>query len=111
MCSRDSPATNLGYRPPATPVAGRGMKSAGKRRRDEEQSAPPAGVGQPLLTINDVASILRLHPRTVREYVRRGELKGRLIGGRWRFRRKDVDAFFDAAPSSWDFHRGSDREE
>lgn len=87
------------------------MKRPGKRRRDGEQSAPPASVGQALLTINEAAAILRLHPRTVREYARRGELAGRLIGRRWRFKRKDIDAFVEAAPSSWDFYRGSDREE
>ncbi|MBI2323058.1 MAG: helix-turn-helix domain-containing protein [Chloroflexi bacterium] len=32
------------------------------------------------MTRNEAAEILRLHPRTVRDYVRRGELKGRLIG-------------------------------
>jgi excisionase family DNA binding protein len=56
-----------------------------------------------LLTIREAAGVLRLHPRTVREYVRRGELQGRLIGRRWRFRRKDLDAFYENAPRSWDF--------
>ena len=55
------------------------------------------------LTIGEAAEILRLHPRTVREYVRRGELQGRIIGGRWRFRREDLDAFYENAPSEWDF--------
>jgi excisionase family DNA binding protein len=56
---------------------------------------------EPLLTLKEVAAILRLHPRTVREYVRRGELPGRVIGGRWRFSRKEVDAFFDSSPPQW----------
>jgi excisionase family DNA binding protein len=55
-----------------------------------------------LLTIKEVAAILRLHPRTVREYVRRGDLPGRVIGRRWRFRRKDIDAFFESAPPQWE---------
>jgi len=55
------------------------------------------------LTLREVAEVLRLHPRTVREYVRRGELKGRVIGGRYRFRRCDLDAFFENAPKQWDF--------
>ena len=63
------------------------------------------------LTLKEAAEILRLHPRTVREYVRRGELQGRVIGGRWRFRRKDIDAFFDAAPSQWEFYRNADHGE
>jgi excisionase family DNA binding protein len=63
----------------------------------------PPPIGERLLTLRDAAEILRLHPRTVREYVRRGEVKGRVIGGRWRFRRADLDAFFDNAPREWDF--------
>ena len=47
--------------------------------------------------------MLRLNPRTVREYVQRGEIEGRIIGGRWRFRRADLDAFFENAPREWDF--------
>jgi excisionase family DNA binding protein len=55
------------------------------------------------LTLREVAEVLRLHPRTVREYVRRGELQGRIVGGRYRFRRCDLDAFFENAPKQWDF--------
>jgi excisionase family DNA binding protein len=55
------------------------------------------------LTLREAADILRLTPRTVREYVTRGEIQGRIIGGRWRFRRADLDAFFDNAPRTWDF--------
>ncbi len=71
-----------------------------KQRKSEHEPAP---IGERLLTIREAGEILRLHPRTVREYVRRGELKGRLIGRRWRFRRKDLDAFFENAPREWDF--------
>ena len=59
-------------------------------------------VGQ-LLTLKEAAGMLRLSTRTVREYVQRGEIKGRIIGGRWRFRRADLDAFFENAPSEWGF--------
>ena len=69
-------------------------------------SGPPA-IGDRLLTLREAADVLRLHPRTVREYVRRGELEGRVIGGRWRFRRKDLDAFYENAPCEWDF-KGKD---
>lgn len=53
------------------------------------------------LDINEAATILGFHPRTLREYLRRGEIQGRLIGKRWRFRRSDLDAFFEEAPQSW----------
>jgi excisionase family DNA binding protein len=60
-------------------------------------------IGDRLLTLREAAEVLRLSPRTVREYINRGEIHGRIIGGRWRFRRADLDAFFENAPSSWDF--------
>jgi excisionase family DNA binding protein len=45
----------------------------------------PAPIGERLLTLLEAAAFLRLHPRTVRDYIRRGELSGRLIGRCWRF--------------------------
>jgi excisionase family DNA binding protein len=63
----------------------------------------PAPIGEPLLTLREAAGVLRLHPRTVRQYVRAGELEGRVIGGRWRFRRGDLDAFYENAPRQWDW--------
>ena len=70
----------------------------------------PKPIGDRLLTLCEAAEILRLSTRTVREYVGRGEIEGRIIGGRWRFRRADLEAFFENAPSEWDF-RGKDAEE
>lgn len=63
----------------------------------------PIPIGEKLLTIHEAAEVLRLNPRTLRGYVKRGELQGRIIGGQWRFRRADLDAFVENAPSSWDF--------
>ena len=63
--------------------------------------APP--IGDRLLTLREAAEVLRLSTRTLREYLQRGEIEGRIIGGRWRFRRADLDAFFANAPRSWDF--------
>jgi excisionase family DNA binding protein len=83
------------------------MADAGKlgvamsARRKEKDKAPP--IGDHLLTLREAAEVLRLSRRTVREYVQRGEIEGRIIGGRWRFRRADLDAFFANARRSWDF--------
>ena len=68
-----------------------------------EKDKSPKAIGEHLLTVREAAEVLRLSPRTVREYVRRKEIVGRVIGGRWRFRRADLDAFFENAPSEWDF--------
>ncbi len=68
----------------------------------KQKGAAPA-IGDRLLTLREAADVLRLSTRTMREYVRRGEIEGRIIGGRWRFRRADLDAFFANAPRNWDF--------
>jgi excisionase family DNA binding protein len=60
-------------------------------------------IGETFLTLCEAAEVLRLSTRTVREYVKRGEIRGKIIGKRWRFRRADLDAFFENAPSQWDF--------
>ena len=56
-----------------------------------------------MLTLREAADMLRLSTRTVREYEQRAEIEGRIISGRWRFRRTDLDAFFANAPRNWDF--------
>ena len=76
--------------------------------RTKKGAEPLRDAGKAFLTLQEVAQLLKLHPRTVRQYVHRGELEGRLIGRRWRFRQEDVDKFFDAAPSQWNFSEGSD---
>ena len=71
----------------------------GRKRLETETPA----IGDRLLTLREAADVLRLSTRTVREYVQRGEIEGRIIGGRWRFRRADLDTFFARARRSWDF--------
>ena len=72
-----------------------------KRHKNVEHDAP--SIGDRLLTLREAADVLRLSMRTVRQYVQHGEIEGRIIGGRWRFRRADLDAFFANAPRNWDF--------
>jgi excisionase family DNA binding protein len=63
----------------------------------------PAPIGEKLLTLREAAGVLRMNPRTLRAYLRRGEIEGRVIGGKYRFRRIDLDRFYEDAPRSWDF--------
>jgi excisionase family DNA binding protein len=72
-----------------------------KREKPKTHAVP--AIGDRLLTLREAADVLRLSARTMREYVQRGELEGRIIGGRWRFRRAELDAFFANAPRNWDF--------
>jgi excisionase family DNA binding protein len=72
-----------------------------KRKKPKTDAAP--AIGDRLLTLREAADVLRLSTRTLREYVQHSEIEGRIIGGRWRFRRADLDAFFANAPRNWDF--------
>jgi excisionase family DNA binding protein len=73
-----------------------------KKRKNPKPDAAPA-IGEKLLTLREAAEVLRLSTRTTREYVQRGEIDGRIIGGRWRFRSADLVSFFANAPRNWDF--------
>jgi excisionase family DNA binding protein len=55
-----------------------------------------------ILTVQEVADILRVHRTTISRYVMSGELKSYLIGSRRLFRENDVWAFFESriAPES-----------
>jgi len=44
-----------------------------------------------VLTITEVADILRVHPTTIYRLVKRGELPGFKIGGCWRINRASLD--------------------
>jgi len=48
-----------------------------------------------LMTTDEVARYLRLHPRTVTNMAERGELLASKVGRHWRFRKSDVDAYVD----------------
>lgn len=70
-----------------------------------------AAIGDRLLTLKEAAEVLGLNTRTVQKYVQRGEIEGRIIGGRWRFRRAALDAFYANAPRNWDFVGKSNHED
>jgi len=51
--------------------------------------------GEKILTLQEVAEYLRLHPSTVSRYAKSGEIKSHLIGRRRLFTLGDVLEFFD----------------
>ena len=71
----------------------------------------PDPIGEKLLTLREAAGVLRMNPRTLRAYMRRGEIEGRVIGGKYRFRTIDLDRFFEDAPRNWDLKRKDEHEE
>jgi excisionase family DNA binding protein len=49
-----------------------------------------------LLTVEEVAVILRMNIKTVYKYVRSGDLPGFRVGTHaWRFKRSDIDAMMN----------------
>ena len=57
-----------------------------------------------LLTVPEVAALLKLNEQTVRKWLREGRLPGISLGSRqagWRVRRADIERFLDE-------HRGED---
>jgi excisionase family DNA binding protein len=43
-----------------------------------------------ILTANQVAELLQIHPRTVYKLVKEGSLPGRKFGGGWRFSKSET---------------------
>ena len=43
-----------------------------------------------ILTANQVADLLQIHPRTVYKLVKQGSLPGRKFGGGWRFSKGEI---------------------
>ena len=43
-----------------------------------------------ILTIREVADLLKLHPKTVNKLANSGKLPGYRIGRQWRFRKSDL---------------------
>lgn len=75
-----------------------------QRARESNATRRPAvAIGEKLLTIKEVAAKLQVSTRTVRAFVKRGDLEGRIIAQQWRFRSADVDRFVEYAPREWEF--------
>jgi excisionase family DNA binding protein len=49
-----------------------------------------------ILTLPEVARLLKVAEKTVYTMAQKGELPAFKVGGQWRFRRTDLDAWIDA---------------
>jgi excisionase family DNA binding protein len=47
-------------------------------------------MGEEILTVREVADLLKLHPKTVNKFAISGRLPGSRIGRQWRFRKSEV---------------------
>ncbi|MCL2188868.1 MAG: helix-turn-helix domain-containing protein [Defluviitaleaceae bacterium] len=52
-----------------------------------------------LYTVDEVSKMLAVHPRTVRRYIEKGQLRGERIGGSWRISEEAVKALFNSPTS------------
>jgi excisionase family DNA binding protein len=46
-----------------------------------------------IFTVDQVAEMLDLHPKTIRRFIREGKLKARKVGGQWRIMEHDITLF------------------
>jgi len=53
-----------------------------------------------MYTVEELARILSLHPKTVQRFIREGQLKGTKIGREWRVRKEDLRDFAHAELSA-----------
>jgi excisionase family DNA binding protein len=65
-------------------------------------------MAEQLLTPERVAQLLAVRPKTIRDWLKRGRLKGIRAGRLWRIRERDLEAFLatvrdgtDAETQSW----------
>jgi excisionase family DNA binding protein len=46
-----------------------------------------------ILDVDEVADMLRVHPRTIMRLAQQGHIPGFKVGGQWRFRREAIEAY------------------
>lgn len=46
-----------------------------------------------LYTVDQLAQMLEMHPRTIRRYIREQQLRASKVGGEWRIRKEDAEIF------------------
>ena len=56
-----------------------------------------------LYTVEDIANMTSTTSRTIRNYLKDGLLKGKKIGGQWRFTEEDIKNFMDSGTVTKDF--------
>ena len=50
-----------------------------------------------ILTAQEVAKYLRIHPYTVKRLARASKLPGFKVGGQWRFKKEEIDALIKSS--------------
>jgi excisionase family DNA binding protein len=58
-----------------------------------ERTRPVAQLGEPLLTVGEVAAIMRVSNMTVYRLIKAGQLSAVRVGKNYRIRQRDVDSY------------------
>ena len=53
-------------------------------------------LSKPLLTIHEVAELIKMRESTIRAWIRDGELRAIKMGRDWRIAQKDLEAYLNA---------------
>jgi excisionase family DNA binding protein len=77
---------------------------------DAFSNPPVAGDEDPWLTVPQVSAELKIHPATVRIWIKTGRLRAVRVGREWRVRRSEVNRTLmsDASPAYGQEHGTSD---
>ena len=67
--------TSIGTQPPKKPVAS------------------AFAIPEPLLDSEEAAAIIKIHPKTLQRFARRGLIRGVQIGRLWRFRASEIEGW------------------
>ena len=65
---------------------------------------------QEILDAQEVADMLRLHPRTVMKLANQGQLRGFKAGGQWRFRRDAIEEYIREQEEKYSSQKSSSEE-
>ncbi len=60
-----------------------------------------------ILTISDIASLLKVAEKTVYGLAQKGDLPGFKVGGQWRFSRTAIDSWIEAKTQAASTHDGA----
>ena len=62
-----------------------------------QSSASDSRAFERLIGLRDAAELLQIHPDTLKKKARAGEIPGRKVGARWRFRASELDLWVRSA--------------
>lgn len=69
------------------------VQSNGESLHPKKPASSAATYFEPLLDTDEAAAIMRIHPKTLQKFARRGLVRGVHVGKLWRFRASEIEAW------------------